>query len=163
MLLADAGYLEAGKWVLLAVSSVAGGLPAEADEWDLSGLLVDSQPVSRATVVAWLNAAYQAVLGQVFEAQQPEVDPARSVEGMYKLLLFADAVCSTPPVLRACCAQLQHLKLRAQLRQQQLALDTDAFCYGFDPRTQRLARQPDISSTGSFVEADPAAVTADEQ
>jgi hypothetical protein len=103
------------------------------------------------------------VYGEVFEAQQPEVDPARRVEGLYELLSFADAVGSTRPVLRACCAQLQHLKLRAQLRQQQVALDTNRISYFFGSATQRLLRQPDMSMNGLCVEDDPTAVTAEEQ
>jgi hypothetical protein len=51
-----ASPLEADAQVIRLFSSVARQLP-ETDEWDLSGLLVDGQPVSRATVVAWLKAA----------------------------------------------------------------------------------------------------------
>jgi hypothetical protein len=114
-------------------------------------------------VVAWLNAAYQTVFDEFFEEQQPEVDPARSVDSLYRLLSFADAVGSTRPVLRACCAQLQSLKLHAQLRQQQVALETDRISYFFHCNNQRLVRQPDMSMGGFYVEATPAAVTAEEQ
>jgi hypothetical protein len=159
---AAAAPLEADRQVVCLFSSVARGLP-EADEWDLSGLLVDGQPVSRATAVAWLNAAYQAAYAEDFDAQPPDEDAARSVKGLYQLLSFADAVDSTKPVLNACCAQLKQLKLHAQLRQQQLALDTDGAAYYFGADTQRLVRQPDTSTRGSYVEDDPTAVTAEEQ
>jgi hypothetical protein len=44
-------------------SQCAAGLPAKQAEddtaWDLGNVLIDGQPVARATVVAWLNACYQ--------------------------------------------------------------------------------------------------------
>jgi hypothetical protein len=49
--------------VVQLFSLCAAGLPAQAAGqdavWDLSSLLIDGRPVSRATVVAWLNASYQ--------------------------------------------------------------------------------------------------------
>jgi hypothetical protein len=103
-------------------------LPA-TDEWDLSGLLVEGQPVSRATVVAWLNAACHNTYGTDYEQQ--EDSPACTFNDLYRLLLFADAVDSTRPLLKACCARLQQLQLRALLGQQQVSLKTDGTSYGF--------------------------------
>jgi hypothetical protein len=44
-------------------SLCAAGLQAQQAEndtvWDLSNMLIDGQPVARATVLAWLNACYQ--------------------------------------------------------------------------------------------------------
>jgi hypothetical protein len=162
MMLADAGFLEPDRWLVRSISSVASGLP-EAEDWDLSSLLVDGQPVSSATVVAWLNAAYQAVREEDFQPQQLGEDPRCSVEGLYKLLLFADAVGSTKPVLKACCTQLRTLQLHAQLGQQQVALETDRSPYVFEHNTNRLMCHPDLSSGGVYVEATPAAATAEEQ
>jgi hypothetical protein len=143
------------------VSSVASGLPDTGDEWDLSGLLVDGQPVSRATAVAWLNAAYQAVREQDFEQQNDS--PVCSVDGLYRLLSFADAVGSTKPLLRACCSQLQSMKLHAQLGQQQVALATDGTSYYINSVSHMLLRQPDFSKVGVPIEEAPAAASAEEQ
>jgi hypothetical protein len=124
--------LEAEAHLARLFSAVARQLP-ETDEWDLSGLLVDGQPVSRATVVAWLNAAYQHAYGTHYEQQ--EDSPVHSVERLYSLLAFADAVNSTEPLLKACCAGLQHLQLHVQLGQQQgqqlVSLETDGRAYVF--------------------------------
>jgi hypothetical protein len=121
--------LEAEACLVRMYSAVARQLP-ETDEWDLSGLLVDGQPVSRAIVVAWLNAAYQHAYLADYEQQADS--PACIVEGLYLLLAFADAVHSTPGMLAACCARLlQGLQLRTQLRQQQVSLETDGRVYAF--------------------------------
>jgi hypothetical protein len=50
------------RHIVQLFSLCAAGLPAQPGEdavWDLSNILIDGQAVSRATVVAWLNAAYQ--------------------------------------------------------------------------------------------------------
>jgi hypothetical protein len=50
------------RHIVQLFSLCAAGLPAQPGEdavWNLSNILIDGQPVSRATVVAWLNAAYQ--------------------------------------------------------------------------------------------------------
>jgi hypothetical protein len=160
--LAAAAQLEADKQVVCLFSLVARALPA-GDEWDLSGLLLDGKPVSRATVVAWLNAAYQAAYEEEFEEQQRDKNPACSGEGLYQLLSFADAVDSTRPVLRACCSRLQSLQLHAQLGQQQVALDTDGTGYYFSTRSQRLVYQPDLTAAGLDIDAAPAAPSAEER
>jgi hypothetical protein len=139
-------------------SAVARQLP-ETDEWDLSGLLVDGQPVSRATVVAWLNAAYQHAYDTTYEQQQDS--PACSVEGLCRLLAFADAVGSTSPLLRACCAGLQHLRLHAQLGQQQVSLETDGRAYAFV--NDKLLEQLDISACYSTVPGVSGAADAQQQ
>jgi hypothetical protein len=48
-----------------AVSDSARGLPAAAEEWDVSGLLLDGQPFTRETVSCWLSCAYSAIHGTV--------------------------------------------------------------------------------------------------
>jgi hypothetical protein len=161
-ILTAAALLEADRQVVCLFSGVARGLP-DADEWDLSGLLVDGQPVSRETVVAWLNAAYQAAYEEDFEAQQKADNPACSMTGLYQLLSFADAVDSTRPVLKACCAQLQILQLHAQLGPKQLALETNGTGYYFSKRTQLLMCCTDVSKIAEQVEGAPAATTAEEQ
>jgi hypothetical protein len=126
--------LEAEAHLVRMYSAVARQLP-ETEEWDLSGLLVDGQPVSRATVVAWLNAAYQHAYEADFEQQDDS--SASSAEGLYSLLAFADAVGSTKPLLKVCCAAaLDDLQLRVQLGQQEVQLKTDGTGYFFGVNSQ---------------------------
>jgi hypothetical protein len=113
---------------------------------------VEGQPVQRPAVIAYLNSAYQHVLGEPFkqasalqqpssdgvaahktkrrrqndiqqpdELEQQEQAPAQAAAGvttfaaMTQLLLFADAVGSTAPLLRACAAGIDKLCLHVQL------------------------------------------------
>ncbi|WIA19675.1 hypothetical protein OEZ85_005604 [Tetradesmus obliquus] len=117
-------------------------------------------PVSRATAVSWLNAAYQLVYDTDYEQQQDS--PACSAEGLYKLLAFADAVDSTRALLKACCAGLQLLVVRAQLGQQQVVLKTDGTPYAFYG-TGELFEQPDIRRAYSGVPDAPGAASAEQQ
>ncbi|WIA19689.1 hypothetical protein OEZ85_005617 [Tetradesmus obliquus] len=107
-------------------SLCAAGLPSQqADSetvWDLSNILIDGQPVQRATVVAWLNACYQIVYKPDYEAQEQQDNPALTFEGLYRLLAFADAVDSTDGLMERLTADLSGLKLHAQLGEQQLVL-----------------------------------------
>ena len=105
------------------------GLPADADAWDLTCLLIGGQPVTKSVVVAWLNAAYRQAYASDFEHQ--EESPSNSATGLYELLIFADAVGSTKAVLLACLRELDGLKLHAQLGQQQLQVETDGKAYYF--------------------------------
>jgi hypothetical protein len=105
-------------------------------------LQIEGQPVQRPTVIAYLNSAYQCVFGEPFrgaaqkqqedtasqtpnqqpgdaeqQADQQQVPPqgASSVTtfaAMTQLLLFADAVGSTAPLLRACAAGIEKLNLQ---------------------------------------------------
>jgi hypothetical protein len=111
-------------------------------------------------VVAWLNAAYQHTYQADYEQQD---NPARSMEGLYQLLAFADAVGTTKGVLQACCSQLQLLQLHAQLGQTQVALLTDGTDYCFDSMSKRLRQQTNINADNSAVTGAPAAATAEEQ
>uniref|UniRef100_A0A383VQJ4 Uncharacterized protein n=1 Tax=Tetradesmus obliquus TaxID=3088 RepID=A0A383VQJ4_TETOB len=91
-------------------SLCAAGLPSQqADSetvWDLSNILIDGQPVQRATVVAWLNSCYQIVYTADYESQEAADNPARTFEGLYRLLAFADAVDSTDGVLQRMMADV---------------------------------------------------------
>jgi hypothetical protein len=95
--------------------------------------------------------------------EQQEDSLQCSVDGLYRLLSFADAVGSTKPLLRACCSQLRGMKLHAQLGQQQVALATDGTSYYFCSVSHRLGRQPDISKLGVEMEEAPAAASAEER
>jgi hypothetical protein len=108
-------------------------------------------------------AGYQTAYEEDFEAQQQQDNPACSMTGLYQLLSFADAVDSTRPVLKACCAQLQSLKLHAQLGQTQLALETNGSGYYFIGEGPQLTCQADVSKFGEAVEGAPVATTAEER
>eukprot|EP00882_Tetradesmus_deserticola_P010591 GHRQ01011187.1.p1 GENE.GHRQ01011187.1~~GHRQ01011187.1.p1 ORF type:complete len:301 (+),score=107.77 GHRQ01011187.1:274-1176(+) len=140
-------------------SAVARELP-ETAECDLSGLVVDGQPVARATVVAWLNAAYQHAFEDEFEEQ--EDSPACTVDGLYTLLLFADAIDSTRPLLKACCSQLQCLELRAQLGQTCVALQTHGTGYALSAGRQ-LSCSSSFTEPFNPVDSTAAAASAEEQ
>lgn len=71
--LADNITLSAKANILRSCSSCAEGLPADAEEWDLSQLLVEGDPVTKETAVAWLNSAYQRILDSEFEKQREDV------------------------------------------------------------------------------------------
>lgn len=91
--------LVADKATIQCFSSCAKGLPATAQEWDISGLLVEGQHVLRSTVVAWLNVIYNLVHFEDFEQQQPSI--LKSMTGAIAVLAFADAVGSSLGMLRA--------------------------------------------------------------
>jgi hypothetical protein len=99
--------LHAPVYGVKCMSACACNLPADAPEWDLSGLLVDGQPVSLSIVKAWLGAVYK----QLGDGQYAEDLHAtsRTVEGLYQLLRFADAVGSRQGVVQACLAHVDAL------------------------------------------------------
>ena len=53
---ASAEPIIADRCTLQCYSTCARGLPAAAEEWDLSQLLIEGQPVQRGTAVAYLNS-----------------------------------------------------------------------------------------------------------
>uniref|UniRef100_A0A383V7L2 Uncharacterized protein n=1 Tax=Tetradesmus obliquus TaxID=3088 RepID=A0A383V7L2_TETOB len=126
--LAEGDAVEADAYVLRLFSSVARSLPHDARDWDLSNLLLDAQPVTRPTVIAWLNAVYRRAYESDFEQQDP--NPACSFQGLFQLLQFADAVGSPTSALLSCLAHIGQLQLQVQLGEQQLQLDAGC-CYGF--------------------------------
>lgn len=93
--------------ILRICSSCANGLPENAEEWNISHLLVEGEPVQRSTVVAWLNCCYNRILDSDFEKQQQ--NPLTKATELAQLLAFADAVDSTRGVLAACLSRLDNL------------------------------------------------------
>jgi hypothetical protein len=91
------------RTILAAFSSCIRGLPSEAEEWDISEILIEGQPVQRQTVVSWLNSAYSFALDEPFDQ---DAQPERSMPGLAQLLAFADAIGSTKGLLRACLSDL---------------------------------------------------------
>jgi hypothetical protein len=112
-------------------STCAGGLPAAAEEWDLSQLLLESQPVQRSTVVFWLNAISQHGDDKPMFDEQP-ASTAHTMAGLAQLLAFADAVGTRRGLLLALDAQLSAAALveKVQLGEQELQLAADS-CYYF--------------------------------
>jgi hypothetical protein len=104
--LADAS-LPADLAALRVFSSCARGLPVDAQEWDLSGLQVDGQSVSRATVEAWLACVDSVVAGSPLDLISTPL--LKTAKGLQQLLLFADAVGSVGGVLNACLSGLEDL------------------------------------------------------
>lgn len=69
-----------------------------------------------------LSAACRIVYTADYESQEAADNPARTFEGLYRLLAFADAVDSTDGVLQRMMADVSGLQLHAQLGEQQLVL-----------------------------------------
>lgn len=115
--------LAADRAILAAFSSCVRGLPSEAVECDVSGLLVEGQPVQQEIVLAWLQVVYTVTLDEPFEQLEP-ASPVTSMAKLGQLLAFADAVGSSKGLLKACCAGVASLHAAVQLpeRQQQLKL-----------------------------------------
>jgi hypothetical protein len=117
--------LQAQLLVLLPMSQCVRSLP-DKTEWDLSSLLIDGQPVTRSTVVAWLNCAYKHILDCDFEAQEVE----QSAASLYQLLVFADAVGSQRVLMKACvAAHAENTRFVLELRQQELQLDINGLYF----------------------------------
>lgn len=124
--LADATRLPAHRDLLRISSTCVRGLPP-SDTWDISGVLIEGQPVSRTVAVAWLTACYDGANYADEGSLQPEDDrPPPAAE----LLLFADAVGSSSRVISACyerCKQ-QLSTLSVSVEGERLALHIDR-CY----------------------------------
>jgi hypothetical protein len=85
--------------LLKFLSQCARCLPLATEEWDLSNLIINGQPVTRATIVAWLNCACQLIDSTDFEAPPAPAAPA-TAHDLYNLLVFADAVESVKGLVR---------------------------------------------------------------
>jgi hypothetical protein len=112
--------LQASTRLLHACSTCAFGLPRDSSTWDLSNLLIDGQPVSRDTVLAWLNAMYMHLDDIPFSDSIP--DAAASATRLYQLLAFADAVGSSRGVVKACLGGLEDLAFEVKVGEQQVQL-----------------------------------------
>ncbi len=115
-----------------SVCDGARGLPAAAEEWDVSGLLLDGQPFSRETVSCWLSCAYSFFDGSE-QLDTQFVEQLSTVTGLTQVLAFADAVGSCVGLCRATCSQIQQLKLKVQLPEQSevLELPISGYAYWF--------------------------------
>lgn len=100
-------------------SSCAEQLPASAQEWDVSGLLLDSEAFSHDTIKCWVDCAYCALYGQA-ELDDDDIQQLSTVKGLQQVLAFAHAVGSAECVLAAACSQVSSLKVVVQLPEQTL-------------------------------------------
>lgn len=113
-------------------SSYAKGLPAEADEWDISQLLIEGQAVQLDTVNSWISLMNDLADGQLFEQhlKKQKKQLCSSIHGLVQLLAFADAVGTKRRMLLALDAQLsaESLTIHATLGGKELQLVADK-CY----------------------------------
>ena len=141
--------LQAESFVLRSFSNSARGLPAAAEEWDVSGLLLDGQPFSRETVSCWLSCGYSAVDGMQ-ELGHQDIQLLSTVEGLTQVLAFAAAVGSVTGFYRVVSSQLQQLKFVVQLPEQVLELPLAGNTYELSPgynRRQQMSRS-DLQNFG---------------
>jgi hypothetical protein len=126
----DKPPLEACSLLLRASCSCARGLPLDSSSWDLSGLLIDGQPVSRVTVTTWLNVVYSLLDNKLF--QEGVAPAAASATRLYQLLAFADAVGSSQGVLKACLEGLEQLAFASKIGDKEVQLsagEVTAACF----------------------------------
>jgi hypothetical protein len=120
--------LSADESVLRACSSAARGLPADADVWDLSNLLIAGEPVQRKPVISWLNMCYNAVHGEPFVA---DGGPPDVVMDLFRLLAFADSIGATGGSVKPCITERVLLDLAMEVtvssQQQQQQMEEDSY------------------------------------
>ena len=71
-----------------AFSSCAEQLPSDAEEWDVSGFLIDGKPFERATVSCWLHAAHSLLHGPG-ELEAGDLQQLSNVHDLLHVLVFA--------------------------------------------------------------------------
>jgi hypothetical protein len=114
--------LQAVSSLVRGLCDSAGGLPATADVWDVSGLLQDGQPFSRETVSCWISCVNSLADGPTQLGPQ-DIEQLSTVTGLTQVLAFADAVGSSVGLLNAACSQVQHLKFKLQFPEQPEAVE----------------------------------------
>ena len=138
--LASGQSLQADSQLLRGLCDSARSLPAAADEWDVSGLLLDGQPFSRETVSCWMNCVNSIADGRTDLGQQ-DIEQLSTVTGLTQVLAFADAVGSSHGPIKIACSQIKNLKFRFQLPEQPQDQDlpVSGCSYWFD-YTKQLQR-----------------------
>lgn len=89
-------------------STVAKGLPGDADTWDVSGLLLNEEPFSLQCVSCWLNCGYSMLYGPS-ELDSQDVELLTTAQGLLEVLSFCQAVGSPDGLLKAACSHLEQL------------------------------------------------------
>jgi hypothetical protein len=107
-------------------------VPADATEWDVSGLLHDGQPFSRETVSCWLQCGYHTIYRTAAELDSDSISILSTVSGLAQVLAFANAVGSYEGLLQTACSQLQQLTFVVQLPEQVLELPVAGYTYWFN-------------------------------
>ena len=123
--------LAANSLLMRSLCDSADGLPAAAEVWDVSGLLLDCQPFSTDTVSCWLSCAHSLLHGTE-ELSPRDKQQLSAVTGLTQVLAFADAVGSVKGLIEAACSQLQQLKFVVQLPEQVLELPVAGYTYCVD-------------------------------
>lgn len=113
--------IPASSLLLRTFSTCAEQLPADANAWDVSGLLLNSQPFSRAAVQCWLHCAHSHLHGPT-ELNAEDLEQLSTATTLHEVLAFAHAVGSCEGMLQAACHQLHALKFVVQLPEQTLEL-----------------------------------------
>jgi hypothetical protein len=114
--------LQADSLLVRSMCDSARGLPAAAEEWDVSGLLLDGQPFSRETISCWLSCVNSLVDGPAVLGPL-DIEQLSTVTGLTQVLAFADAVGSFVAPITSACSQLQKLKLKIQLPELQEVIE----------------------------------------
>ena len=139
------GYILADPCVVMAMSQCARSLPIR-DTWDLTQLIVQDRPVSRNTVIAWLNLAYNVINCCDFEAQTGDTTAA----DFSSLLSFADAVNSKKSLLDAALGKyLPDLRFHLKLGDKAVQLRTDRIYY-FNPKSALQLLEGQLASVSSL-------------
>jgi hypothetical protein len=129
--------LHADSLLVRSLCDSARGLPAAADVWDVSGLLLDGQPFSRETVSCWISCVYSLADG-LTQLSQQDIEQLSTVSGLTQVLAFANAVGSSVGPLNAACSQLQHLKFMLQFPEQPIGVELPlaGYTYWFSDERQ---------------------------
>jgi hypothetical protein len=130
----DGRPLQAKSLLVRGLCDIAEGLPAAADTWDVSGLLLDGQPFSGNTVSCWLSCAHSAIHG-LEELRPQEIQQLSTVTGLTQVLAFANAVGSYAALCKTACSQLQQLKFVVQLPEQMLELPVVGYTYRWEAQS----------------------------
>jgi hypothetical protein len=124
--------IPAKSFLIRTFSSCAEQLPQDASEWDVSGLLIDGEPFSQATVECWLHCAYSHVYGPD-HLDAADLEQLSTAAGLHHVLAFAHAVGSFEGLLKAAGSQSDKLKFVVQLPEQTLEISAVTGKYYFSP------------------------------
>jgi hypothetical protein len=148
---AEGEPLPAQSFLLRTFSAVARALPADAEQWDVSGLLYDGQqPFSRATVQCWLACARSCT--GMGELGAEDIEQLSTAKGLHEVLSFAQAVGPAPALLQAACSQQGALVIALKAEQQTLRLPMTGGTLAWLPPTapQQQQQQPQQQQPDSF-------------
>jgi hypothetical protein len=121
-------------------STVAKGLPGDADTWDISRLLLNNEPFSLQCVSCWLNCGYSMLYGPS-ELDSTDIELLTTAQGLLELLSFCQAVGSPDGLLKAACSHLEQLTFVVDpprpAKTVEVALTTGLFEVSWDSEVQQ--------------------------